>query len=290
FYQNFALYRLPYVHPKQRSIDRSLDMEHISKILHVFSQASTFPCLSVISKFFHSPNWQMEALSFRSLLQLPSTLRTPSYVEKEQPKNTVAKNLHERLHSSAPKILPRRLLLQFMGFSPILSHPVFAAPVPGMKEPEVIRTLKLPSGLRIQEIVEGQGSAANEGDLVEINYTLYILFICTNSLLPLYHTSVFNFPEWNMFWCSTVDQFSGESTPVILPLDEKQIIAGLKEVLVGMRIGGKRRALIPPYVGYINENLKPIPEEFGPRRSLLSHVNEPLIFEVQLLKILAEVA
>ncbi|VVA18810.1 PREDICTED: peptidyl-prolyl cis-trans isomerase [Prunus dulcis] len=208
----------------------------------------------------------MEALSFRSLLQLPSTLRTPSYVEKEQPKNTVAKNLHERLHSSAPKRLPRRLLLQFMGFSPILSHPVFAAPVPGMKEPEVIRTLKLPSGVRIQEIVEGQGSVANEGDLVEINY------VCRRTNGYFVH--------------STVDQFSGESTPVILPLDEKQIIAGLKEVLVGMRIGGKRRALIPPYVGYINENLKPIPEEFGPRRSLLSHVNEPLIFEVQLLKVL----
>ncbi|XP_034220684.1 peptidyl-prolyl cis-trans isomerase FKBP16-1, chloroplastic isoform X3 [Prunus dulcis] len=178
-----------------------------------------------------------------------------------------------------------------MGFSPILSHPVFAAPVPGMKEPEVIRflfkekkkgkceshmqccfefeasrTLKLPSGVRIQEIVEGQGSVANEGDLVEINY------VCRRTNGYFVH--------------STVDQFSGESTPVILPLDEKQIIAGLKEVLVGMRIGGKRRALIPPYVGYINENLKPIPEEFGPRRSLLSHVNEPLIFEVQLLKVL----
>lgn len=93
---------------------------------------------------------------------------------------------------------------------------------------------------------------------------------------------------------------------------------------------GKRRALIPPSVGYVNENLKPIPDEvlpsfnylkfrfpvdfffpsvwfalsiiasevnwyhyvygyllqFGPRRSLLSHANEPLIFEVQLLKVL----
>ncbi|KAK9269425.1 hypothetical protein L1049_001198 [Liquidambar formosana] len=53
-----------------------------------------------------------------------------------------------------------------------------------------------------------------------------------------------------------------------------------------MRVGGKRRALIPPSVGYVNENLKPIPDEFGPRRSLLSHANEPLIFEVQLLKVL----
>ncbi|KAH0997802.1 hypothetical protein GBA52_021666 [Prunus armeniaca] len=202
----------------------------------------------------------MEALSFQSLLQLPTTLRTPSYVE--QPKNTVAKNLDERLHSPTAKRLPRRLLLQFMGFCPILSHPVFAAPMPEMKEPQVIRLMLIQSFLFV-EIVEGQGSAANEGDLVEINY------VCRRTNGYFVH--------------STVDQFSGESTPVILPLDEKQIIAGLKEVLVGMRIGGKRRALIPPYVGYINENLKPIPEEFGPRRSLLSHVNEPLIFEFQAL-------
>ncbi|KAL5178127.1 Peptidyl-prolyl cis-trans isomerase FKBP16-1, chloroplastic [Glycine soja] len=60
----------------------------------------------------------------------------------------------------------------------------------------------------------------------------------------------------------TVDQFSGESNPMIV---------GLKEVLTGMRVGGKRRALIPPSVGYVNENLQPMPEEFGPRRSLFPH-------------------
>ncbi|CAN6696495.1 unnamed protein product [Malus baccata var. baccata] len=210
----------------------------------------------------------MEALSFQTLLQLPSAPRkTPSYVEKDKSKNNVAKNLHERVHSSTAKRLPRRLFLQYIGFCPVLfSNPVFAAPMPEMKEPEIIRTVKLPSGVRVQEIVEGQGPTAHEGDLVEINY------VCRRTNGYFVH--------------STVDQFSGESAPVILPLDEKQIIEGLKEVLVGMKTGGKRRALIPPYVGYTNENLKPIPEEFGPRRSLLSHVNEPLIFEVQLLKVL----
>ncbi|XP_040361597.1 peptidyl-prolyl cis-trans isomerase FKBP16-1, chloroplastic isoform X2 [Rosa chinensis] len=206
----------------------------------------------------------METLSVPSFLQLPCSPKNPRYVDKEPPKNAVAaKNLHERF----PKRLPRRLLLQFMGFCPILSHPVLAAPMPEMKEPEVIRTLKLPSGVRIQvirgfrflEIVEGQGPAATKGDLVEINY------VCRRTNGYFVH--------------STVDQFNGESTPVILPLDENQIIKGLEEVLVGMRIGGKRRALITPSVGYTNESLQPIPEEFGTRRSLLSHVNEPLIFE-----------
>ncbi|KAF9607762.1 hypothetical protein IFM89_000109 [Coptis chinensis] len=48
---------------------------------------------------------------------------------------------------------------------------------------------------------------------------------------------------------------------------------------------GKRRALIPPSVGYVSESLQPIPEEFGHRRRILSHQNESLIFEVQVLKV-----
>lgn len=155
-----------------------------------------------------------------------------------------------------------------MGVVPILPNVNIAlgAPVPQMEEPEIIRTRKLPSGIRVQDIVSGEGQAANEGDVVVFNY------VCRRSN--------------GYFVYSTVDQFTGEAMPVTLPLDEKQIIKGLKDVLVGMKVGGKRRALIPPSTGYLNENLKPIPEEFGPRRSLLSHAKEPLIFEVQLLKIL----
>lgn len=131
---------------------------------------------------------------------------------------------------------------------------------------EASRTRKLPGGVRVQDIVDGEGQAANEGDVVVINY------VCRRSN--------------GYFVYSTVDQFTGEAMPVTLTLYEKQIIRGLMDVLVGMKVGGKRRALIPPSMGYVNENLKPMPEEFGPRRSLLSHANEPLVFEVQLLKVL----
>ncbi|KAI8003175.1 hypothetical protein LOK49_LG08G00532 [Camellia lanceoleosa] len=163
---------------------------------------------------------------------------------------------------------PRRPLLQFVVFNPIFLnvYPVLGAPMPEMKEPEVIRTQKLASGVRIQDIIEGEGPEAHEGSLVEVNY------VCRRSN--------------GYFVRSTIDQFSGENSPVILPLDENQIIKGLKEVLVGMKVGGTRRALIPPSAGYTNENLQPIPDEFGPRRSLFSHASEPLVFEVQLLKVL----
>ncbi|KAK9084565.1 hypothetical protein Sjap_024976 [Stephania japonica] len=166
----------------------------------------------------------------------------------------------------------RRSVLEFIVFNGMLLYasPATGAPMRQMDRRNLrssaIRTQKLPSGVIIQDIVEGQGLEAHQGDLVEVNY------VCRRSNGYFVH--------------STVDQFSGESAPVTLLLDEKQTIQGLKEVLIGMKAGGKRRALIPPSVGYVNANLKPIPDEFGPRRSLLSHTDEPLVFEVQLLKVL----
>lgn len=130
----------------------------------------------------------------------------------------------------------------------------------------VFRYRKLDSGVILEDVVEGEGPEAREDDLVQFNY------VCRRANGYFVH--------------STVDQFSGESNPVTLPLGGEEMIRGLKDVLIGMKAGGKRRALIPPEVGYISETLKPIPEEFGPRRSLLSHAKEPLVFEVQLLKVL----
>ncbi|KAG5546750.1 hypothetical protein RHGRI_018805 [Rhododendron griersonianum] len=224
------------------------------------------------------------------------------------------------------EIMPRRSLLKLVVCNPILLnvYPVLGEPMQEMKEPEVIRTQKLASGVRIQDVIEGEGPEAREGNLVEVNY------VCRRSNGYFVH--------------STVDQFSGESSPVLLALDEKQVRSAslffpkvlqlllivemqrgsfldedLKSQLVvcilfqssvrsfysfdtynkgpdggigrheehtWVIVSGKRRALIPPSAGYINEYLQPVPEEFGPRRSLLSHANEPLVFEVQLLKVL----
>ncbi|KAL0560595.1 hypothetical protein IC582_001004 [Cucumis melo] len=237
----------------------------------LFSSSSTSLDLSIKSLFSQSFGVAMEVLSF---CRSPSVLKFSGFhktigmdEEVSISKHPMINHLDVRNASFSVKRFPRRLFSHFIGFYPILlyAYPSFGAPMMEMQEPDIVRTLKLDSGVRIQ-VFEGDGAEAHEGDMVEFNY------VCRRSNGYFVH--------------STVDQFSGESTPVILPLKEKQIIEGLKEVLVGMRVGGKRRALIPPSVGYINENLNPIPEEFGPRRSLLSHRNEPLIFEVQLLKVL----
>ncbi|KAK3200153.1 hypothetical protein Dsin_023568 [Dipteronia sinensis] len=208
----------------------------------------------------------MEIIPCQASLYSPYALLSSSGNGKRR-NDAMTTNVRGRFSPSRVQ-LPRRVFLEFIGYNSVLLHmnSVFAAPMPEVKDPEVIRTLKLASGVRIQEVIEGEGPEAHEGDLVEVNY------VCRRSNGYFVH--------------STVDQFNGESAPVVLPLDENQIIKGLKEVLIGMKVGGKRRALIPPSVGYTSENLKPVPEEFGPRRSLLSHANEPLVFEVQLLKVL----
>ncbi|XP_073260145.1 peptidyl-prolyl cis-trans isomerase FKBP16-1, chloroplastic isoform X2 [Populus alba] len=204
----------------------------------------------------------MYALPFQTLLHFPCASKFTS----TRPKDAMPMDLHRKVSSLEIKRLSRRMVLNFCGFNTLLLsiNPVLAAPMPEMKEPEVIRTLELPNGVRFQEVIEGEGPEAQEGDTVEVNY------VCRRSNGYFVH--------------STVDQFSGESSPVILPLDENQIIKGLKEVLIGMKVGGmlkdlidplywllynhpffhlsgKRRALIPPSVGYVNENLKPIPDE-----------------------------
>ena len=65
-----------------------------------------------------------------------------------------------------------------------------------------------------------------------------------------------------------------------------QNIQGMDEVVEGMAPAGKRRALIPPAVGYPpNTPLHPPPPGVGANRQLLNHAGEPLVFEVQLLKV-----
>ncbi|KAJ0719997.1 putative peptidylprolyl isomerase [Helianthus annuus] len=93
-------------------------------------------------------------------------------------------------------------------------------------KPKAIKTLHSLQKLKLYnfiwflfvDIIDGEGKEAREGDLVEVNY------VCRRSNGYFVH--------------STVDQFSGESSPVILPLNEKEIIKGLKEVIIGMKAGG----------------------------------------------------
>jgi hypothetical protein len=81
-----------------------------------------------------------------------------------------------------------------------------------------------------------------------------------------------------------------------LPLGAVQgngsMIPGLESALLGMRPGGKRRALVPPEVGYlapaaagVKGGLQPAMPTFATQRQLENHKNEPLLFEYQMLRV-----
>ncbi|KAJ1441206.1 hypothetical protein SESBI_01340 [Sesbania bispinosa] len=91
------------------------------------------------------------------LLVPPSCLASISAstrcVEDANLNYAVSKSLHNRVSSLTVKRFSRRLILQFLGINHMMCYasPALAAPImPDMKDPEVIRTLKLPSGVRIQ--------------------------------------------------------------------------------------------------------------------------------------------
>lgn len=53
----------------------------------------------------------------------------------------------------------------------------------------------------------------------------------------------------------------------------------------GMKVGGKRKILVPPSLGWSTSGGLPEPETFSGKRKLLNHQNENLQFEVELIRV-----
>ncbi|CAN8071289.1 unnamed protein product [Agarophyton chilense] len=51
--------------------------------------------------------------------------------------------------------------------------------------------------------------------------------------------------------------------PFTFRMGSKDVISGMEEGVLGMRVGGKRRLLIPSTIGYRNANDRPLPKGFA---------------------------
>lgn len=137
--------------------------------------------------------------------------------------------------------------------------------------PQFVRT---PDGVKVQVVAEGSGPAAAPGDRLLLDYVLR--------------------RDNGYFIYSTVEGVSFQprdlpTGPLAVALGSGELIAGLEEVLTGMRAGGKVRALVPPGLGYeaAPAGLPQMPT-FATRRQLDNHRREDLLFEVQLLRVLPQ--
>jgi FKBP-type peptidyl-prolyl cis-trans isomerase FkpA len=87
-------------------------------------------------------------------------------------------------------------------------------------------TTKTPTGLTIEDIVLGEGTAATSGQSVTVHYT---------------------------GWLTNGDKFDSSkdrNDPFVFHLGAGQVIRGWDEGVQGMQVGGTRKLTIPPELGY----------------------------------------
>ena len=105
------------------------------------------------------------------------------------------------------------------------------------------------------ELVAGSGAAAATGNSISVNYTGW-----------LYDPAR---PENKGLQFDT----SAGREPFTFTLGARQVIEGWDQGLVGLRVGGTRRLVIPPSLGYGTLRNGPIPG------------NSSLVFDVELVSI-----
>ncbi len=88
----------------------------------------------------------------------------------------------------------------------------------------------LPSGLQYDDTTVGTGATAKKGDNVSVHYTGWL----------------YNNGEQGKKFDSSKDR----NDPFEFPLGAGHVIQGWDEGVQGMQVGGTRRLVIPPHLGY----------------------------------------
>jgi FKBP-type peptidyl-prolyl cis-trans isomerase len=112
------------------------------------------------------------------------------------------------------------------------------------------KRIKTASGLEYVDLQEGKGDAVKYGQTVEVHYTGWLT-------------------DGKKF-----DSSKDRGRPFVFPLGQGRVIKGWEEGVNGMKVGGKRKLIIPPHLGYGAAGAGGV---IPP--------NATLIFEVELLKI-----
>jgi FKBP-type peptidyl-prolyl cis-trans isomerase len=115
-------------------------------------------------------------------------------------------------------------------------------------------TVTAAGGLKYADITVGTGSTAAAGSAVSVHYTGWLA---------------------NGTGFDTSIGFS----PISFTLGAHQVVAGFEQGIVGMKVGGKRRLIIPPALGYGASEVK---DEAG---KVVIPANSTLIFDISLVAV-----
>ena len=140
------------------------------------------------------------------------------------------------------------------------------------EETKEMTVLKLPSGLKYIDLEPGTGPSPAYGQLVSIAFDAYIK-------LPASQKDP-----------SPTPQLFEKQSAYLIKHGNGRTIPGLDEGLHSMKVGGKRRILIPPKLGYVESGLGPVPAYPWDRvrlnqllEKMIALQGGTVIFEVRLL-------
>lgn len=138
-----------------------------------------------------------------------------------------------------------------VGDNPV-EAPFDPGPLPAL--PAGTQIVTTASGLQYAELQAGGGAVAQAGQQVRVHYT---------------------------GWLSTGAPFDSslDGAPLLFTIGGGRLIAGFDEGVRGMRVGGKRRLIIPPALGYGSE---PVRDQAG---RVVIPANSTLVFDIELVSI-----
>ena len=138
-----------------------------------------------------------------------------------------------------------------VGLSPTTSMTPLPTPTP--TPPENNKIIKMENGLQIEDLTIGTGPEAKAGDTISVNY-----------VGALENGTVFDASEKH-------------GGPATFQIGVGQLIKGWDIGIPGMKVGGKRKLIVPPSLGYGSQNVG----------NGLIPPNSTLTFEVELLAVQA---
>lgn len=120
-------------------------------------------------------------------------------------------------------------LLPVGGFAASFAVPVEALRCESFKAPSDKKWVRSRSGLAYMDIIEGSGDSPKMGQTVHVHYTGYL--------------------GWSGHGAE-FDSSIPRGEPMIFKVGIGQVIHGWDEGVLTMKVGGRRKLVIPPHLGY----------------------------------------
>ncbi|CAK8571424.1 unnamed protein product [Lathyrus sativus] len=156
-------------------------------------------------------------------------------------------------------------------------------PLPSAKRP-IADFSELPNsgGVKALELLVGSGEVPSDGDQVEIHY----------------YGRLAAKQGWRFDSTYEHKDENGDPSPFVFVLGSGKVIGGIDVAVRSMKVGGIRRVIIPPSLGYQNTSQEPIPPNFFDRQRLFTTIFNPtrlangegstlgtLIFDIELVSL-----